>query len=104
MLGGRKKFPELRATADTAPPVYVLSHLPDPMGQQADQVVAMDRALAEQHVTATRTEVGCLTVYTDLRPALRPWKGGAVRCHYPLGAPDRAAAIAANAPLAGDPP
>jgi dipeptide transport system ATP-binding protein len=28
------------------------------------------------------------------RPALRPWAGGRVRCHYPLGDPGRAAAIA----------
>jgi dipeptide transport system ATP-binding protein len=27
-------------------------------------------------------------------PALRPCAGGCVRCHYPLGDPDRAAAIA----------
>jgi dipeptide transport system ATP-binding protein len=33
-----------------------------------------------------------------VRPDLRPWLGGHVRCHYPLGAPDREAAIAADAP------
>jgi dipeptide transport system ATP-binding protein len=29
-----------------------------------------------------------------VRPALREWQGGAVRCHYPLGDPGRAAAMA----------
>jgi dipeptide transport system ATP-binding protein len=29
-------------------------------------------------------------------PALRPWQGGKVRCHYPLGAANRDAEIAAN--------
>jgi dipeptide transport system ATP-binding protein len=28
------------------------------------------------------------------RPPLRPWAGGCVRCHYPLGDPARASAIA----------
>ncbi len=76
MLAGRRKFPELREAADAAPPAYVLGHVPDPMRQQEDRVVAMDRALAGHAVTATRTTVGCLTVYTDLRPALRPWELG----------------------------
>jgi dipeptide transport system ATP-binding protein len=31
------------------------------------------------------------------RPELRPWAGGHVRCHYPLGDPQRAAAIARDA-------
>jgi dipeptide transport system ATP-binding protein len=30
-------------------------------------------------------------------PELRPWQGGTVRCHYPLGAPNRAAEIAGAA-------
>ncbi|MBS0536238.1 MAG: ABC transporter ATP-binding protein [Proteobacteria bacterium] len=30
------------------------------------------------------------------RPALRDWNGGGVRCHYPLGDPDREAKIAAD--------
>jgi dipeptide transport system ATP-binding protein len=38
-----------------------------------------------------------------VRPELRPWMGGRVRCHYPLGATGREAAIAADAP-ALDPP
>jgi dipeptide transport system ATP-binding protein len=38
----------------------------------------------------------------QVRPELRPWQGGAVRCHYPLGAPGRDAAIAANAPALGE--
>jgi len=42
------------------------------MGRDEDQVAAMDRALAEHAVAANRSTVGCLTVYTDLRPALRP--------------------------------
>src|SRR5918998_1305367 len=31
-----------------------------------------------------------------VRPDLRPWNGGQIRCHYPLDAPARAAAIAAD--------
>jgi dipeptide transport system ATP-binding protein len=31
------------------------------------------------------------------QPALRPWQDGRVRCHYPLGAPDREAEIAGTA-------
>ena len=76
MRGGRNKFPELRHAADAAPPSYVLGQLTDPMRQDPDQVAAMDRALAEHAVAATRTQVGCLTVYTNLRPALRPWELG----------------------------
>jgi hypothetical protein len=87
MRAGRTKFPELRRAADAAPPVYVLGHLPDPMHQQPDQVTAMDQALARHRVTASRTAVGCLTVYTDLRPALRPWQLG-------LGLPMPALALA----------
>ena len=35
------------------------------------------------------------------RPELRPWAGGRVRCHYPLGDPERAAAIARDGPVQG---
>jgi 4-amino-4-deoxy-L-arabinose transferase-like glycosyltransferase len=76
MDSGRAKFPELRRAADAAPPAYVLSHAPDQLGQAPDQVEAMDRALAAHHVRATRTQVGCTTVYTDLSPPLRPWELG----------------------------
>jgi hypothetical protein len=76
MNSGRGKFPGLRYAADAAPPAYVLSHAGDPMGQADDQVAAMDRALAGHGVTAVRRQVGCTTVYTDLRPALRPWQLG----------------------------
>ncbi|MBX9613851.1 MAG: ABC transporter ATP-binding protein [Burkholderiales bacterium] len=38
----------------------------------------------------------CQTV----RPDLRDWQGGTVRCHHPLGDPSRAAAIAREQPLA----
>jgi dipeptide transport system ATP-binding protein len=38
-----------------------------------------------------------------IRPELRPWLGGAVRCHYPMGAPGREAAIAADAPALDEP-
>jgi dipeptide transport system ATP-binding protein len=31
-----------------------------------------------------------------VEPALRPWQGGKVRCHYPLGDPNRDAEIAAD--------
>jgi hypothetical protein len=75
MNAGRTKFPELRRAADAAPPAYVLSRIPNPMVDD-DQVTAMDRALAGRRITATRTQVGCATVYTDLRPALRPWQLG----------------------------
>ncbi len=34
-----------------------------------------------------------------VRPDLRTWQGGAVRCHYPLGDPQREAAIARDRPL-----
>ncbi len=76
MNSGRAKFPALRYAADAAPPVYVLSRAPDPMGQAQDQVAAMDQALARDRVTATRTQVGCTTIYTDLHPARRPWDLG----------------------------
>jgi dipeptide transport system ATP-binding protein len=33
------------------------------------------------------------------RPELRAWAGGRVRCHYPLGDPQRAAAIARDGPV-----
>ena len=32
----------------------------------------------------------------DVRPDLRPWLGGKVRCHYPLGDQTRDARIAAD--------
>jgi dipeptide transport system ATP-binding protein len=35
----------------------------------------------------------------SVRPALRDWQGGQVRCHYPLGDPQRAAAIERDLPL-----
>jgi 4-amino-4-deoxy-L-arabinose transferase-like glycosyltransferase len=76
MNSGRGKFPALRYAADAAPPAYVLSHADDPMGQAPDEVAAMDRALASHRVAAVRREVACTTVYTDLRPALRPWELG----------------------------
>ena len=34
-----------------------------------------------------------------VRPALRPWQDGMVRCHYPLGDPSREAAMAQDLPL-----
>ncbi len=34
------------------------------------------------------------------RPELRPWAGGVVRCHFPLGEPDRDAALARDRQLA----
>jgi dipeptide transport system ATP-binding protein len=33
------------------------------------------------------------------RPALRPWRGGQIRCHYPLGDPNRDAEIKADRPV-----
>ena len=37
-----------------------------------------------------------------VRPDLRAWRGGQIRCHYPLGDPDRAAAIAADSPVGAE--
>jgi dipeptide transport system ATP-binding protein len=39
----------------------------------------------------------------QVRPALREWQGGKVRCHYPLGDPQRAAAIERDLPLKLEP-
>ena len=36
-----------------------------------------------------------------VRPELREWQGGQVRCHYPLGDPHRQAAMARDMPVAG---
>jgi dipeptide transport system ATP-binding protein len=36
---------------------------------------------------------------STVRPDLRPWAGGQIRCHYPLGDPSRAAAIQADRPI-----
>ena len=36
----------------------------------------------------------------DVRPPLREWQGGFVRCHHPLGDPQRAATIELHRPLA----
>ena len=35
----------------------------------------------------------------QVRPALREWRGGQVRCHYPLGDPQRQAAIERDGPV-----
>jgi dipeptide transport system ATP-binding protein len=34
-----------------------------------------------------------------VRPELRPWRDGQVRCHYPLGDPQRLAAIERDVPV-----
>ena len=39
----------------------------------------------------------------EVRPDLRPWMDGRIRCHYPLGDPTRDARIAADRGGAGDP-
>jgi dipeptide transport system ATP-binding protein len=44
---------------------------------------------------AYATERSCQT-----RPDLRPWQGGQVRCHFPLGDPQRGAALAREHPAA----
>ncbi len=36
----------------------------------------------------------------EMRPELQPWRGGHVRCHYPLDDPQREAAIARDVPVA----
>jgi len=43
---------------------------------------------------ADATERTCAT-----RPEIRPWMNGRVRCHYPLGDPDRNARIAVDGPV-----
>ena len=35
-----------------------------------------------------------------VRPELRAWQDGQVRCHYPLGDPDRKTAIERDGPVA----
>jgi hypothetical protein len=75
--GGRWKFPEARWAADAAPAVtYVAAHVLDPMGQEEDPVVVHDRQLAKHFVQARRTDLGCLVVWADPRPAMRPWEIG----------------------------
>jgi dipeptide transport system ATP-binding protein len=37
-----------------------------------------------------------------VRPKLKPWEGGHIRCHYPLGDPSRDAAIKADHPLGAE--
>ena len=37
-----------------------------------------------------------------VRPDLRAWRGGQIRCHYPLGDPERAATIAADSPVGAE--
>ena len=37
-----------------------------------------------------------------VRPGLRPWAGGQIRCHYPLGDPNREAEIAADHPVGAE--
>jgi hypothetical protein len=75
--GGRWKFPESRWAADAAPTVtYVAAHIHDPMGQEEDPVIVHDRQLAGNGVQARRADLGCLVVWTDLRPQRRPWEVG----------------------------
>ena len=38
----------------------------------------------------------------NIRPGLRPWAGGQIRCHYPLGDPNRTAEIAADRPVGAE--
>jgi dipeptide transport system ATP-binding protein len=38
----------------------------------------------------------------NVRPDLRPWAGGQIRCHYPLGDPSRDAKIAADHPVGAE--
>jgi dipeptide transport system ATP-binding protein len=47
---------------------------------------------------ASATERWCTT-----RPEIRPWMGGRIRCHYPLGDPDRAMRIEADGLLGAKP-
>ncbi len=38
----------------------------------------------------------------NVRPDLRPWAGGQIRCHYPLGDPNRSAEIQADHPVGAE--
>lgn len=38
----------------------------------------------------------------NVRPDLRPWAGGKIRCHYPLGDPNRNAEIQADHPVGAE--
>ncbi|MCB5175067.1 MULTISPECIES: ABC transporter ATP-binding protein [Microvirga] len=38
----------------------------------------------------------------NVRPDLRPWAGGQIRCHYPLGDPNRNAEIQADHPVGAE--
>ncbi len=38
----------------------------------------------------------------QVRPELRPWMGGQIRCHYPLGDPQRDQEIAADSPVGAE--
>jgi len=38
----------------------------------------------------------------SVRPELRPWAGGAIRCHYPLGDPNREAEIRDDRPVGAE--
>jgi dipeptide transport system ATP-binding protein len=38
----------------------------------------------------------------QVRPHLRPWMGGQIRCHYPLGDPQRERAIAQDGALGAE--
>ncbi|HZH53111.1 MAG TPA: ABC transporter ATP-binding protein [Microvirga sp.] len=38
----------------------------------------------------------------NVRPDLRPWAGGKIRCHYPLGDPNRSAEIQADHPVGAE--
>ncbi|RDI62606.1 ABC transporter ATP-binding protein [Microvirga subterranea] len=38
----------------------------------------------------------------NVRPELRPWAGGKIRCHYPLGDPNRNAEIQADHPVGAE--
>ena len=37
-----------------------------------------------------------------VRPALKPWAGGHIRCHYPLGDPNREAEIKHDHPIGAE--
>jgi dipeptide transport system ATP-binding protein len=37
-----------------------------------------------------------------VRPQLRDWQGGHIRCHYPLGDPSRDREIAADGPVGAE--
>jgi hypothetical protein len=84
--GGRTKFPYQRRAVDQAPQIYYLAgHLRDPMNEQSDDVAKVRAELKAHHVAARTTPIGgCAVLFSDFRPAVRPWQIG---LGVPVGIP-----------------